>query len=89
MVRIAGTEYPCQLGHGEEERNLAALVLARPACNADGKPFTEFPSIAGQLPEPGQTLGVLLRQSLSNGIHGNGESYICYHCHPVKRGGVC
>jgi hypothetical protein len=79
-IRIGSETYPCQLGHQEKERNLAALVLAQSACDAENKPYTEFPNVARELPAPGQALGILLEQflSLENGRDGDGGKFICY-----------
>jgi len=79
MVRVGETEYPCTRGYCDEERNLAALVLAHPADNTKGKPFKSFPAVAENPPKPGQALGVLVKQHLysQEGTHSGGE-YTCY-----------
>jgi hypothetical protein len=78
-MRIGKTEYPCQLGHQEPDANLAALVLTTPAMDTEGQAFKTFPQMADELPRPGQTLGILIKQGLRRQTaRDSGHRYMCY-----------
>ena len=79
MVRIGETDYECELGHQDKERNLAALVVAEPVNDATGTAFKSFPTVAEEPPRPAQALGVLVGQPLYS-QHGSRKDggYLCF-----------
>jgi len=79
IVRLGQNDYPCALGYEDKERNLAAVVLGKPATGEDGQQIRSFPTLAEAPPNPGQALGILALQYLSSLNSSSKEgAFLCY-----------